>query len=212
MGGLGRDRAAPAAAVVLAAGPSSRFGGFPKACLDLDGIPAVRRIAEIALDAGLSPVVVVTGPHDPEIGRVLEGAAVRRVPNPEWPRGRSGSVRVGLAHVPAGDDVLLWPVDHPLVSTATVDRLLAARSADPLATWFIPVWQGQPGHPVLFRSEVRAMIDGLDAAAPLRTLLPRLGPQVRRMPVPDPGVVANLDTPDAYRHFVGAWRRGWTVE
>ncbi len=196
--------------MVPAAGASVRFRGYPKACLPVGEEPAVRRIARLALEARCTPVVVVAGPHEHEIRRVLEGSPVRIVPNPRWALGRTGSIQVGLEHVPEGDDVLLWPVDHPFVEDMSLDALARARRRDALALWFIPMYLGQGGHPVLLRSPVLDAIRALGPDEPLRTLHPRFGPQIARVPVSDPGVVANVDSPDEYRYHEQHWRSRWT--
>jgi molybdenum cofactor cytidylyltransferase len=206
----GRQRRPRVATVVLAAGASTRFHGYPKACLRVGDESAVRRIARLALSAGSSPVVVVTGPHAPEIARALDGVPVRLVHHPEWSSGRTSSVQAGLGHVPAGDDVLVWPVDHPFVDQGTLARMTAARAQDDLAVWFIPMYLGRGGHPVLLRSEAIDQVRALAPEEPMRGLLPWLGAQVRRVSVPDPGVVEDVDTPEEYRRYLEAWRSRWT--
>ena len=87
--------------------------------------------------------------------------------------------------------------------------LLAVTVHDTLGVWFIPTYQSRGGHPVLFRAVVRPHVLELRPDAPLRSLLPEYGPQVRRIAVEDPGVVANVDTPEAYRAALEDWfRRG----
>jgi molybdenum cofactor cytidylyltransferase len=196
-------------ALVLSAGESRRYGGAPKALLPVGGISGVRRISELALAAGLDPVVVVVGPHAGPIAHEVRGLDVALVDSPDWREGRTASVQAGLSALPSERDVLLWPVDHPFVAGSTVDALLAARDTDLLAVWFIPTFEERGGHPVLWRSNVRSDILDLRPDAPLRSLLPEFGPQVRRLPVDDPGVVANVDTPEEYREaFLGWERRG----
>lgn len=202
--------ASTVAAIVPAAGASVRFRGFPKACLTVGEETAVHRIARMALAAGCSPVIVVAGPHEREIRRALEGTPVEVVPNPRWALGRTGSIQVGLEHVPDGDDALLWPVDHPFVDDKSLVALGVARRRDALALWFIPMHLGQGGHPVLLRGPVLDAIRELSPDAPLRVLHPRFGPQVARVPVSDPGVVANVDSPEEYRYHEERWRSRWT--
>jgi molybdenum cofactor cytidylyltransferase len=193
------------AALILSGGASTRFGGQPKALLATDGPSGVRRIAELCLQAGFSPVTVVAGPHRAAIAHELRGLGVDLVDSERWEEGRTASVQAGLAAIPPDEDVLFWPVDHPFVRTRTVDTLLAARDTDLLGVWFIPTFEGRGGHPVLWRPEVRNDIFDLRPDAPLRALLPEFGPQVRRVAVDDPGVVANVDTPEAYRVASLAW-------
>ena len=193
------------AAVVLSGGESSRFGGMPKALLSTGNRTSVRRIAEICLELGFDPVVVVAGPHRWAIAGEVRGLGVEVVESREWFEGRTASVQAGLNALPPGGDVLLWPVDHPFVRAATVERLERTRDEDLLGVWFIPTFEGHGGHPVLWREALRKEILELRPDAPVRSLIPEFGPQVRRIAVDDPGVVANVDTPEEYRAALEAW-------
>jgi len=194
------------AALILSAGESSRFGGYPKALVSLGGTTAVRRMAEVCLDRSLDPVVVVVGPHRGPIVHEVRGLDVTVTDSEEWYEGRTSSIQSGLRAIPEDRDILFWPVDHPFVRGFTVDLLLAARDRDDLAVWFIPVYSGRGGHPVLWKPSVRRDILDLRADAPLRSLLPEFGVQVRRLNVDDPGVVSNVDSPEAYRAALEAWQ------
>jgi molybdenum cofactor cytidylyltransferase len=196
----------PPALLILAAGASERHGGRPKALLEVDGRPAVRRVLEVGLDAGLSPAVVVVGPHRVPIAGVLKGEPAEVVENPLWELGRTGSVQLGLAALPEATSVVLWPVDHPFVRSSTIDALSARATQDAVAAWLIPSHQGRGGHPVLIKRSVFGLIHALDPDESLRSLLPRLGVQVARMPVGDPWVLVGTDTPEAYREAVSRRR------
>ena len=197
----------PATLLVLAAGASTRLGGRPKATVDVGGRPAVRRILEVARLAGVATAVVVVGRHAAEIEASLIGESVTLVRNEAWAAGRTGSLQLGLALIPVDSDVVLWPVDHPFVEAITVRALADTASADPLATWVIPTYEGRGGHPVWLKPAVRSSIAALASDAPLRGLLPRLGPQVLRVAVRDPGVVASTDTAEEYSAAVRRFER-----
>jgi len=193
------------AALILSAGESSRFGGLPKALLPAGERSAVRRLAEIALATGLDPIVVVVGAHPGPITHELRGLPVGIVEAEQWYEGRTASVQAGLEALPSDRDVLFWPVDHPFVSARTVEGLTSLLERDALGVWFIPTYQGHGGHPVVWRSSIRRDVLELRADAPIRSLLPEFGPQVRRVAVDDPGVLANVDTPEAYRAAHDDW-------
>jgi len=193
------------AALLLSGGESSRFGGLPKALMTLGGKSAVRRIAETCLFRGLDPVVVVVGPHRGPIAHELRDVPVELVDSELWYEGRTASVHAGLEAIPPDRDVLFWPIDHPFVADATVDVLLRAGHDEPLSVWIIPTYDGRGGHPVLWRASVRGDVLDLRNDAPLRSLLPEFGVQVHRLPVNDPGVVANVDTPEEYRAALEEW-------
>jgi molybdenum cofactor cytidylyltransferase len=194
------------AALLLSGGASTRFGEQPKALLPVGDRTSIRRLAETCLQQGADPVVAVAGAHRLPVVHELRGLPVEVVQAEEWYEGRTASIHAGLEAIPADRDVLLWPVDHPFVSTRTVDALFAVRERDLLAVWFIPTYQGRGGHPVLWRSSVTGEILDLRADAPLRSLLPEFGPQVRRVAVEDPGVVANVDTPEQYSAAYDEWQ------
>jgi len=151
------------------------------------------------------PVVVVTGAHRGPIAHDLRDLPIRLVDAVDWREGRTASMQAGLAAIPEDRDVLFWPVDHPFVAESTVDRLVAAPAADLLSVWWIPTYEGRGGHPVLWRSTIRRDLFELRPDAPIRSLLPEFGPQVHRIPVDDPGVVANTDTPEEFRESLEAW-------
>ena len=193
------------AALILAAGESRRFGGYPKALLSTGTRSVIRRLAEITLEDEFDPVVVVVGVHRALIAHELRDLAVEIVDSERWYEGRTASIQSGVAALPADRDILLWPIDHPFVSPRTAHTLTALLPDDPLAVWFIPTYEGQGGHPILWRSVVRNDILELRPDAPVRSLIPEFGPQVRRVPVDDPAVVDNTDTPEAYRDAYELW-------
>jgi molybdenum cofactor cytidylyltransferase len=193
------------AALLLSGGESSRFGGLPKALLTVAGTTVVRRLVEVCLVRGMDPVTVVVGPHRGPIARELRGLPVELVESEEWYEGRTASVRAGVAAIPTDRDILFWPVDHPFVTASTVDLLLEIRDRDPLAVWVLPTYAGRMGHPIVWRSFVRSDVLDLRNDAPLRSLIPQFGVQVRRVAVNDRGVVASIDTPEEYRASLEEW-------
>src|SRR5215216_1157248 len=84
----------PIAGIVLAAGESARFGE-PKQLLDWQGQPFVRAVSQKALDAGLSPVVVVTGVNAEQVSAAVMHLDVKIVRNDEWKSGQGSSIKSG---------------------------------------------------------------------------------------------------------------------
>lgn len=204
-------------ALLLAAGASTRLEGHAKALLPVGEESAIRRIARLADDAGWRRRMAVVGAHAQPIRRELEGAGVEVLENPEWASGRTGSVQLGLSVARSAERLLLWPVDHPFVDPPTLTELERAADADPMACWILPSFRGRGGHPVLIGRSVFPAIEALSPDRSLRSLLPALGPQLRRLPVQDPGVVAKVETPEGYRRLLAEWverQEGarWTVD
>jgi len=196
----GMDRLA---GIVLAAGFSRRMGSF-KPLLPLSGSTVLGTAVHALLDAGVTEVVVVTGHRAPDLQREIDALGVRSTHNPDYAGGMFTSVRAGVMALPAGADAFfLLPCDIPLVRPATIAALARARAAvgDPPVCY--PVFGERRGHPPLVSSrlapEILAPDDPLGG---LRQLLAAHRGHAVHVDVEDPGVVMDLDTPEAYERMV----------
>lgn len=196
-------------AIVLAAGASSRLGE-PKALADLGGRTALERlVAAIAEGLGAPPVVVV-GRHSEEIaGALLDLAGAALVTAERWRDGRTASLATGLRAIAGADgalpDVLVAPVDVPLVAPATVAGIARAwrDAGSPPRGWLAPrLLPGDAadpregaryGHPIALGRALAAGVLDLDARAPLRALRATAAPLLS-VDVDDVAVVDDLDT------------------
>ncbi|HKJ28099.1 MAG TPA: selenium cofactor biosynthesis protein YqeC, partial [Anaerolineales bacterium] len=137
------------AGVVLAAGGSTRFGQA-KQLLDWGGRPFVRAVAQTALSAGLSPVIVVVGAGGERVAEAVEGLNVIVAENPAWAEGQGASVRVGTAALPKDTGAAVFLLaDQPQIPVRLVDTVLA-EYARTLAPVVAPLVDERRGNPVLF--------------------------------------------------------------
>jgi nicotine blue oxidoreductase len=181
-------------AIVLAAGEGSRIGG-PKALLRLGDRSFLAHACGALQRPGVGSVVAVIGA---EAARVraeadLPGEVVV-VENRGWREGMLSSVWDGLGGAEAlgAEAVLLHPVDHPLIATETVDRVVGALEDGAFAA--IPTHDGRRGHPGGF---------GKAAFAALRAAPPDRGARAVLRAHPgrvvhvegDPGCLVGIDTP-----------------
>jgi molybdenum cofactor cytidylyltransferase len=199
------------AAILLAAGGSSRMGGEPKGLLEIPAQgPVLARMARVCEDAGLSPVIAVIGYEAQEHRHRLSSLPVRLVEHPGWARGRTGSAQAGLRTLAADpSDCLLWPVDAPFVRRSTVQYLLSAPAAPPSGeTWRVPVFQGRRGHPVLLGAGAQREVLRYPADRPLSDYLREHPSAIQEVPVDDPGVVDNLDAPPAFLEALSRFCNG----
>ena len=128
------DRSGRVAGVVLAAGMSSRLG-TNKLLLWLDSEPLVRRAARLAVEAGLSPVIVVLGHEAERVAAALDGLPVNAVVNPAYRAGMHRTLQHGIQHVPADcAAAVVLLADMPFVTAAMLEALVARfrSGAEPL--------------------------------------------------------------------------------
>ena len=117
------------AGIVLAAGSSTRMGRN-KLLLDVGGETLVRRAVRLATEAGLDPVILVTGRFREAVEREVEGLDCTPTFNPDHETGIQTSVACGVAAAPeaCGAAVVLLS-DMPFV-TARMVRTLVERHAE----------------------------------------------------------------------------------
>lgn len=184
-------------AVVLAAGRSRRMGR-EKALLVFGESTALERILSCLEAAGVSSagVCVVLRADLTEAARRAEKAGAWIAVNPNPDGEMLDSIRIGVTALPSSlDAFFVWPVDHPLVSATSVRRL--AEGADRrLAT--IPTFRTRRGHPALVGMGLREDLLSLPPGVGLRELWRAKPEALRERALDDPGVVANVDTPEQY--------------
>lgn len=186
----------PLAAVVPAAGLSRRMGQ-EKILLPFGRSTLLETILETLAAAGITDVVTVLRPDLPQAAQRANRAGARVIFNAHPEEEMLVSIRLGLEAIsPEAAAVFIWPADHPAVSRGTI-RLLARR-ADP-AHALVPSHRSRRGHPALIGRNLLAAIGQIPPREGLRHLW-RMRPEaLLEIPVEDPGVVENLDTPADYR-------------
>jgi molybdenum cofactor cytidylyltransferase len=195
---LGERQGKRIAAVVLAAGRSTRMGGPNKLLAELGGKPLVRIAVEQALASRASPVIVVTG-HDRErIEAALSGLAVRLVHNPDFAAGLGTSLRAAIAAVPGeADGAIVCLGDMPSVDAALIDRLIEAFDPEKGALAVVPTIDGQRGNPVLWARRFFPDLMAIEGDIGARHLIARYGEAVAEVAVSGKGALVDVDTPEA---------------
>lgn len=197
------------AGIILAAGGSTRFGR-PKQLLDWKGQPFVRAVARTALDAGLTPVIVVTGAHAEQISSALTGLNIRIIHNEDWESGQGSSIRAGITSLisptppprsrqeqPGGSIFLL--TDQPQI-TSSILRALAEKHAEGLYPIVAPMVMDQRANPVLFD---RATFDDLmELAGDVGGRAIFHKHRVEYLPWHDDRLLLDVDTPEMYQRLI----------
>jgi molybdenum cofactor cytidylyltransferase len=138
------------AAIVLAAGGSSRMEGTPKPLIEFQGETLIKRAVKTATDAGFNPIIVVTGYQSDLVISKLAGMEIEVVENSEWESGQSSSIRAGLKQL--GDRsgaAIFMLVDQPFVSVELLEKLKDQHLTS-MVPIIAPMVDDQRSNPVLF--------------------------------------------------------------
>lgn len=191
-------------AIILAAGASQRMG-YPKALLRFHGTTFLETILQAALAAGVGARVVVLGPDMRKVLSEcsLEGIDAQVVENTNPETGPIRSLQLGVAEVinrPV-EAVLVWHVDRPHVAVSTIQALVN-RFRDGGAAIVVPSYDGRRGHPVIFGRAVFEELLAVPMNEGARTVVRADPSRVVEVPVDDPAVVEDVDTPDDYHDLL----------
>jgi molybdenum cofactor cytidylyltransferase len=189
----------PLAGIILAAGESRRFG-TPKQLLEWKGQPFVRVVAQTALDAGLSPVVLVTGSSASQVEQASGGLDLQIVRNDEWKDGQASSIKMGISSLPSncGGAIFLL-VDQPQLSTSII-HALKEKHAEGLHPVIAPMILDRRGNPVLFDRETFTDLLELEGDVGGRAIFHKH--RVEYLPWHDDSLLLDVDTPEQYQRLL----------
>ncbi|HVT87976.1 MAG TPA: nucleotidyltransferase family protein [Tepidisphaeraceae bacterium] len=195
------------AAVILAAGTSSRMGST-KALLDLGGKPLIQRLVQtIRSVPQIRPIVVVTG-HDPHAIQNAVGCGdVQYVHNRSFLEGGMlSSVQAGVSAV-AGlcDAFFLALLDQPLIEPVTLTQMIQ-KWDEARPDILIPALNEKRGHPILINSKLIDEIETLSNPRTLRDFVLKHPSQSHVIAVTDVGILTDVDTPQDYENILNLWR------
>jgi molybdenum cofactor cytidylyltransferase len=195
---LGADGERHVAAIILAAGRSTRMGGPNKLLAELGGKPLVRIVTEQALASKAQGVIVVTGHQAEQVEKALQGLNVKFVRNADFAEGLASSVKAGVAAVPAdADGAVICLGDMPLIDANLIDRLIGTFAPDGGNLIAVPVNDGRRGNPVLWSRRFFNELMTLDGDIGARHLIAKHGEAVAEVPVEGHGAFLDIDTPEA---------------
>jgi molybdenum cofactor cytidylyltransferase len=202
-------RAPSLCAVVLAAGESSRMG-TDKALLPwppvAPGSPFSGQTFLSAAIATLSAyndmVIVVAGKNAANLAPVAYANAAFVIQNPAPERGQFSSLQVGLQEVlnRGRDAAMITLVDRPPVAAATLAQLHAAfETALTQGRWaVVPEYAGKHGHPIVVDREMIERFLKAPSTATAREIEHQNEAYIEYVPVTDPFVAMDVDTPQDY--------------
>jgi CTP:molybdopterin cytidylyltransferase MocA len=185
------------AAVILSAGYASRMKRF-KPLLPLNGLTAVERVVSMFKSFRQIDIFVVIGCQAETMRPALEPLGVHTVINRDFEQGMFSSVMTGLKTVDRSCRAFfVQPVDIPLVRPATIGALIK-RFTETQEKICYPVFMGQRGHPPLISTDLVDEILAWGGHMGLRGFLETRESDAGNVPVPDEGILLDMDTPGDY--------------
>jgi CTP:molybdopterin cytidylyltransferase MocA len=175
--------------------------GSPKALLEFQGETFLDGLIGL-FSRHCSPVIAVLGAQAEDVRAGLRrGGEALVVENQDYRLGQLTSMQCGLRAAPAeADGVLFTLVDHPAVLPATLAALLSPAATAPLR---VPRYTGRRGHPIWFSKALIPEFLALPVTSAAREVVTRHAGEIAYIDVDDPGILADVDDPEAYRRLVG---------
>ncbi len=180
------------AAIVLAAGQSTRAGPVNKLTHSIDGTAMVRTVVDTLVSTAVSTVIVVTGFEALKIEHALTGQPVSFTHNPDYASGMGGSIGSGVkALADDVDGILICLGDMPHVKASTIKTVMKAMAEGHIC---VPVSSGRQGHPVLFSRFFFNALKSIRGDKGGKAVMKSNAQRVHKIPVDDEGILIDHDT------------------
>ena len=190
------------AAIVLAAGASSRMGRN-KLLLEVEGETVLDRLLQ-ALIPDVAEIVIVTGHNPKSIELIAERHHIRTVFNPDHEKGMTTSFQAGLRAVEA-DAAFLVLGDQLGLEPELLQRMVQALETNPEVLIVSPEHEGKRGHPTLFRKTVFGEFLKMGSEAILRDIVLRHEKEHRMVPG-SRWTTMDFDTPADFVEAAELWK------
>ena len=197
-------RAPRIAALVLAAGRSSRMGKANKLLQTVVGKPMLAHTLDAVQSANIEATIVVTGHETDAISPLLAGRDLLAVHNPDYADGLSTSLKAGLRALPGDiDGVMVCLGDMPQVTPAHLNRLIAAFNPLEGRAIVVPTFEGRRGNPVLWSAEFLPAMQALSGDQGAKPLMAEHIDRLAEVEMGDAAVLLDIDTPAKLAEVTG---------
>jgi molybdenum cofactor cytidylyltransferase len=184
------------AAVILSGGASRRMG-TPKALLPYRGGTFLEHLLKVTDHPRIGWRRVVLGADAAAIAEGVKLPADEVIINENWEDGQLSSIHAGVRNLPDGTDgILLFLIDHPLISRELVGELVE-RFYESGKAIVLPVYKGRRGHPVIFASRLYEELLSAPLETGARAVVWAHSEDVFEMETREEGCIVNLNDPDA---------------
>jgi len=196
-----------AIAILPAAGRSRRMGQ-PKLLLPFGETTVLGALVGSLRQAGIERIVIVTAPDDHDLAAWALEQRLEHAVNPHPERGMLSTILAGIDELGGaralalyGEPLVISPADMPAIRPATIRRLLAELAAGS-SSITVPMYAGHRGHPLCLSPQLTRRLAELDLTIGLKQLLEEEH-DLLEVPIEDPGVRSDIDTPEEYENLGG---------
>jgi len=185
------------AAIVLAAGRSTRMGDVNKLLTDFNGKPMIAQTVGQVEISVIEQILVVTGHQADEVRQALSGYQVQFVDNRDFRQGMATSLVAGIGAVGAEfDGALIVLGDMPLVTHDDIDGLVAKFST--VKDICVPMFDDKQGNPILWGREYFAALQNLKGDSGAKQLLASYADSIVEVKTSSRAVLQDFDTAEAF--------------
>ncbi|MDR0448637.1 MAG: nucleotidyltransferase family protein [Treponema sp.] len=187
------------AAVLMASGFSSRFGGQNKLLFPFRGKPLAQYALELVSGMDFSGGIYFIAASDDVAALAAEFRTVRVIKNTAPERDLSESVRLGVEACPDAAYYLFFPCDMPFLDADTVRRVLDEREPGCIVE---PRYKGKPGNPCLFSAVFREELLSLKDGETPRLIKTRHPEAIKVVKIYNPVVLEDIDDEDTLKRLL----------
>ena len=189
------------AALVLAAGASKRFGDDDKLLANVNGAPIISHTLNRIKGVSFSQKLIVMDPLRPALRDVCDVEGFTLIENTVAAQGMGTSIAAGVAAIKDAEAVMVYLGDMPFITPDTITSLIEGLEHNPGKTIVAPFYEGQRGHPILFRKVHFGALRELNEDRGAAGIINANDTELLRLEIKDRGVVLDIDAPSDLGNF-----------
>lgn len=188
-------------AIVLAAGQSRRIAPENKLLLPFHNKTIIQTVLDEIVSLAFTQTLVVIGFEKDKLIEVLRDYPARFYYNPDYKRGMSTSIHVGISQTkPDVDGFIIFLGDMPWINQGMLKTLIQAFKTRPGSAIVVPAFQKRQGNPVIFSQKYRRELLSLKGDHGARSVVKKFQDQVIEVQLPNERLLLDIDTWEDYEN------------
>lgn len=182
-------------AIVLAAGQSGRMAPENKLLLPFPKKTIIQRVLDEIVPLNFIQILVVLGFEKDKLMEVLKDYPARFYYNPNYKRGMSSSIQVGISQTkPNVDGYMIFLGDMPWIDQNLLKTLIQTFYTKPKTTIVVPAFQKRQGNPVIFSKKYKKDLLSLKGDRGARSVIKKFQDQVIEVQIQNERLLLDIDT------------------